>query len=299
MGKKKYLAAAVMMSCTIGMTAYAGDINENESAVIGAASGVFTYGGQQYVATSEAMGILYAKLCEDGIDLTAEQAAEAISLGYANIGVGVQMGYLVSIGPVETEPEEAETDPAEGETESQEMETDPAEKETENQESNPQSEQESEQNEKGKLESAAEDEINDENNQEIEQTGKQSFVDQLIKRMRKEKNLHEEEKEEKIEISASMNERESNFISEEEKTTVKAEEDSKEERVTEQEQITEIGLERISESNEQRIEDKVTEQDREQDNSLSKETQEIIDSREQKKEKKDFQEKVKKNEILI
>ena len=171
----------------IGMTAYAGDINGNESSVIGAASGVFIYGGEQYVATSEAMGMLYAKLSEDGVDLSAEQAAELISLGYANIGVGVQMGYLVSIGSVETEPQETEWQPTESETE-------PAEEETpdpHNQEETSQSEQESG---KEDPESEIKKETDPDHNQEdeTEKTGKQNFVDRLVKRMRKEKNPSEE-----------------------------------------------------------------------------------------------------------
>ena len=188
MKKKVYLTATVFItSCMIGMTAYAGDINGNESSVIGAASGVFIYGGEQYVATSEAMGMLYAKLSEDGVDLSAEQAAELISLGYANIGVGVQMGYLVSIGSVETEPQETEWQPTESETE-------PAEEETpdpHNQEETSQSEQESG---KEDPESEIKKETDPDHNQEdeTEKTGKQNFVDRLVKRMRKEKNPSEE-----------------------------------------------------------------------------------------------------------
>ena len=316
----------------IGMTAYAGDINGNESSVIGAASGVFIYGGEQYVATSEAMGMLYAKLSEDGVDLSAEQAAELISLGYANIGVGVQMGYLVSIGSVETEPQETEWKPTESETE-------PAEEETpdpHNQEETSQSEQESG---KEDPESEIKKETDPDHNQEdeTEKTGKQNFVDRLVKRMRKEKNPSEEKlietqmTEETTEsqtetqttegtaesqtetqttegIAANQTEpqttegiTESDFTSKEQKVTARADDGIKEDTVADHENVTENDGTERSESNEQNTGKKATEENSEKNkdekeltSQEEKNTQQIQDSQSQKNQESYIQEDVKK-----
>ena len=303
----------------IGMTAYAGDINGNESSVIGAASGVFIYGGEQYVATSEAMGMLYAKLSEDGVDLLAEQAAELISLGYANIGVGVQMGYLVSIGSVETEPQETEWKPTESETE-------PAEEETpdpHNQEETSQSEQESG---KEDPESEIKKETDPDHNQEdeTEKTGKQNFVDRLVKRMRKEKNPSEEkliETQMTEEITESQTETqttegtaekqtepqttegitESDFTSKEQKVTARADDGIKEDTVADHENVTENDGTERSESNEQNTGKKATEENSEKNkdekeltSQEEKNTQQIQDSQSQKNQERYIQEDVKK-----
>lgn len=303
----------------IGMTAYAGDINGNESSVIGAASGVFIYGGEQYVATSEAMGMLYAKLSEDGVDLSAEQAAELISLGYANIGVGVQMGYLVSIGSVETEPQETEWKPTESETE-------PAEEETpdpHNQEETSQSEQESG---KEDPESEIKKETDPDHNQEdeTEKTGKQNFVDRLVKRMRKEKNPSEEkliETQMTEEITESQTETqttegtaekqtepqttegitESDFTSKEQKVTARADDGIKEDTVADHENVTENDGTERSESNEQNTGKKATEENSEKNkdekeltSQEEKNTQQIQDSQSQKNQERYIQEDVKK-----
>ncbi|MDO4454874.1 MAG: hypothetical protein Q4B90_10345 [Eubacteriales bacterium] len=191
MKKKRYLTAAVLlMSCAMGTTVYAGDINENEANVIAAASVVFTYEGRRYVATQEAMGILYNKLCEDGIDLTAEQAEEAISLGYANVGVGVQMEYLMPIDPPETEPPQEETVPGESETTPVESET-LAPHDTGK---NPESPQRPEYGEESNPESGSKEETENYPETETDRTGKQGFVDRLIKRLKREKNPDREEK---------------------------------------------------------------------------------------------------------
>ena len=109
------------------MTAFAGGINAAESAILGAASGTFEYEGRTYVVAQPYLGMLAAKLSEDGIDLTDTQASALISQAYGMIGDGVAGGYLVPIDRGESsETEESETAETETEqTESAEEETEP------------------------------------------------------------------------------------------------------------------------------------------------------------------------------
>lgn len=76
----------------------AGGINGNEAGVISAASGTFTYNGKEYKAGSAYINSLTGYLSADAIDLTAEQASEAIAMMYANIAQGVEQGYLYEVG---------------------------------------------------------------------------------------------------------------------------------------------------------------------------------------------------------
>ena len=83
------------------MITFAGEINSNEASVIAAASGTFSYEGKTYRAGSSYINSLTAYLSADDVDLTAEQAAEAISMMYANISEGVEQGYLYEVGSAE------------------------------------------------------------------------------------------------------------------------------------------------------------------------------------------------------
>lgn len=76
----------------------AGGINGNEAGVISAASGTFTYNGKEYKAGSAYINSLTGYLSADAIDLTAEQASEAIAMMYANVAQGVEQGYLYEVG---------------------------------------------------------------------------------------------------------------------------------------------------------------------------------------------------------
>lgn len=102
-----WTAAAILLAAE-SMTALAGGINGPEASVISVACGTFTYNGKTYVAKAAYQAQLQAKLSEDGIDLTQEQADEAISLIYANVETGVVQGYLEEVGgsSEETESEE-------------------------------------------------------------------------------------------------------------------------------------------------------------------------------------------------
>lgn len=108
-----YILIGLVLSASIlspKMIAFAGDINGNEARVIAAASGTFSYEGKTYQAGSNYINSLTAYLSGDDVDLTAEQADEAISMMYANIGEGVAQGYLYEVGGEEETSEEASTE---------------------------------------------------------------------------------------------------------------------------------------------------------------------------------------------
>ncbi len=80
------------------MITFAGGINGNEARVIAAASGTFSYEGKTYRAGTSYINSLTGYLSDDDVELTAEQADEAIATMYANIGEGVAQGYLYEVG---------------------------------------------------------------------------------------------------------------------------------------------------------------------------------------------------------
>lgn len=119
--KTPIIFAPILLSAAMTMTVCAGDINGPESSIIGAASGTFTYNGRTYVAGSEYLGMLQAKLAEDGVDLTQAQADELIGQMYASVGSGVNQGYLVptdggdsGTGQPSTEPDTSGSDNGNG-----------------------------------------------------------------------------------------------------------------------------------------------------------------------------------------
>lgn len=97
----KYIMMVLVMCMALAtpkMVAFAGNINGNEARVISAASGTFTYDGKQYKAGTSYLNSLVSYLSGDDVDLTAEQADEAISMMYANVGQGVAEGYIHEVG---------------------------------------------------------------------------------------------------------------------------------------------------------------------------------------------------------
>lgn len=119
--KTPIIFAPILLSAAMTMTVCAGDINGPESSIIGAASGTFTYNGRTYVAGSEYLGMLQAKLAEDGVDLTQAQADELIGQMNASVGSGVNQGYLVptdggdsGTGQPSTEPDTSGSDNGNG-----------------------------------------------------------------------------------------------------------------------------------------------------------------------------------------
>lgn len=104
-GKQNHIGLYILIGLVLSfsilspkMIAFAGEINGNEARVIAAASGTFSYDGKTYKAGSNYINSLINYLSGDDVDLTAEQADEAISMMYANIAEGVNQGYLYEVG---------------------------------------------------------------------------------------------------------------------------------------------------------------------------------------------------------
>ena len=104
-GKRNHLGMYILVGFVLcfatlapKMIAFAGGINEHEAGVIAAASGTFSYDGKTYRAGSAYLNSLTSYLSGDAVDLTAEEASEAISMMYANIAQGVEQGYLYEEG---------------------------------------------------------------------------------------------------------------------------------------------------------------------------------------------------------
>jgi sortase A len=81
-----------------GLNVQAGGLNGPESGLVGAARGTFYYNGQTYVVAPDMLnqGINY--LCQDGVDLTQEQANKVLGMAYGMVGEGVARGYLIPVG---------------------------------------------------------------------------------------------------------------------------------------------------------------------------------------------------------
>ncbi len=95
---KKILAVGIFIWLLFGTAvAYAGTLNANEQMVVNAAKGRFEVDGKMYVADSSYVKQLISYLSSDGLDLTEDQAEEAIAQMYANVQEGVAQGYLLPI----------------------------------------------------------------------------------------------------------------------------------------------------------------------------------------------------------
>lgn len=124
-GKLILMVLVMCVAMTIPKTiAFAGGINSNEARVIAAASGTFTYNGKEYKAGSAYLNSLTSYLSGDAIDLTAEQADEAISMMYASVGNGVEQGYLYEVTDDSTTATTAESSTETTETQTTEEEKD-------------------------------------------------------------------------------------------------------------------------------------------------------------------------------
>lgn len=96
-------AAAVLLFICCPQSVYAGDINGNESSVLSVISGTFESNGHKYKAASGYVSQARSYFSEDGVDLTSEQAQEAIQMVYANIATGIEDGYLTLVDDVKAE----------------------------------------------------------------------------------------------------------------------------------------------------------------------------------------------------
>ncbi|MGN0243388.1 MAG: class D sortase [Lachnospiraceae bacterium] len=87
----------IVCFCMAQVSVNAGGLNGNESSIVGVAQSTFEYDGKYYRVPSSYInqGINY--LCQDGVDLTADQAGRVISTMYSLVGEGVRRGYLVLV----------------------------------------------------------------------------------------------------------------------------------------------------------------------------------------------------------
>ena len=82
---------------TMGITVFAGNINEDEQRVIDVVSTPVTYNGKQYVTTRQNILRVTAYLNQDNVNLSKEQADTAIRKFYDNIETGVRDGYMEEV----------------------------------------------------------------------------------------------------------------------------------------------------------------------------------------------------------
>lgn len=98
MRTKTFCGLALLLTCAfsaVGVTSVqAGEINAQEARLVSEASGTFSYEGKTYRASAQYVDELRSYLCEDDVDLTAEDVDSLIADMYANVGAGVQDGYL-------------------------------------------------------------------------------------------------------------------------------------------------------------------------------------------------------------
>lgn len=108
---------AIIISMLPVASAYAGDINEQESEVLEELKGPFEYNGQTYVPLPSYLQLAREYLLADNINLTPEQKGKAIVAIKANIEMAISKGFIV---PFEEEPKK---DPMENKDEGYEANT--------------------------------------------------------------------------------------------------------------------------------------------------------------------------------
>ncbi len=105
--------AAVTLSLFVPICAYAGDINSAEQGVLSAISEKQEYEGAYYKVTDGYVAKVTEYLSRDGIDMGSREANDYIAQFHANIGVGIESGYMEKVGDVANADSGAGTD-AEG-----------------------------------------------------------------------------------------------------------------------------------------------------------------------------------------
>ena len=105
--KKIMLFVVTLLLCfTIEEIAYAGNLNEQELAIIEAACEAYEYNGKKYRADQKYIDKLIDYLSQDNIDITAEDKDLLIQIAYANIELGIKDGYLHPIDDLSNQEEQ-------------------------------------------------------------------------------------------------------------------------------------------------------------------------------------------------
>lgn len=108
MGKKIFIIGVLFISLMNPLSVLAGDLNDNELAIIEIAKGKFVVDGITYKVSEPYIKELINYLNSDDVDITDRQKEEAIDTLYNNLVRGVKEGYLVLDESVSgnTKPEE-------------------------------------------------------------------------------------------------------------------------------------------------------------------------------------------------
>lgn len=120
------IVSCIFVGCLLGLLTMsiesngASGINSAEQRVISAAKRTFKYRGKYYKAKSEYLAKCITYLNEE-VDLTEEQASEAISQMNWNVGDGVAKGYLYEVESQETETITKEPQENQSSTETEEV----------------------------------------------------------------------------------------------------------------------------------------------------------------------------------
>jgi hypothetical protein len=93
-----FAIVSISLCVFMPMKAMAGDLNGAEQSVVSYCSGVFSYNGKSYQATSSAIASLRAELSKDGVDLSAAKAKAAKIKFNDSIGQGVAEGHMIEVG---------------------------------------------------------------------------------------------------------------------------------------------------------------------------------------------------------
>lgn len=95
---KYFVLLGITATCLLlPKTAGAGGINGNESRVIGVAQGTFEYDGEQYIARQSYIDQLVSYLSRDNINMTSEQADQAVNKVYSGVESAISDGYIVKV----------------------------------------------------------------------------------------------------------------------------------------------------------------------------------------------------------
>lgn len=92
--------AAMALSLFVPVCAYAGSINGAEQGILNAISEKQEYEGAYYKVTDGYIAKVTEYLSEDGIDMGRQEANDYIAQFHANIGVGIESGYMEKVGDV-------------------------------------------------------------------------------------------------------------------------------------------------------------------------------------------------------
>lgn len=97
MGRKIFIIGVLIISLMNPLSVLAGNLNNNESAIVEIAKGKFVVDGVTYKVSEDYIDSLINYLNSDDVDITKEQKEEVIQTMNNNLLKGVKEGYLVPV----------------------------------------------------------------------------------------------------------------------------------------------------------------------------------------------------------